>query len=47
VVLQAFRTRFPAVELVLCEMTTAQQVRALHDGRVHVGLVRPPIEDET
>jgi DNA-binding transcriptional LysR family regulator len=28
-------------------MTTAQQVQALHDGRVHVGFVRPPIEDET
>lgn len=43
-VLQAFRTRFPAVELVLHEITTAQHIQALHDGRVQVGFVRPPRE---
>lgn len=42
-VLRAFRRRFPAVELELHQLTTARQVEALRDGRLHVGLLRPPI----
>lgn len=42
-----FRNLYPEVELQLRELTTAQQVRALRDGRIHVGLLRPPIHDQT
>ncbi len=44
-VLQAFRARFPQVDLALQELTTAQQLAALRDGRLQVGFVRPPVED--
>jgi DNA-binding transcriptional LysR family regulator len=45
VVLQAFRARFPQVALALQELTTAQQLAALREGRLQVGFVRPPVED--
>jgi DNA-binding transcriptional LysR family regulator len=42
-----FRERFPGVELTLRELTTSQQIRALRDGRIQVGLLRPPINEVT
>jgi DNA-binding transcriptional LysR family regulator len=45
--LLAFRTRFPEVELTLQELTTAQQVHALRERRIDVGVLRPPIGEET
>jgi DNA-binding transcriptional LysR family regulator len=45
--IRRFHERFPDVELVLREATTSQQVRALHEGRIHVGLLRPPISDDS
>ncbi|OKH33790.1 LysR family transcriptional regulator [Calothrix sp. HK-06] len=44
--LKAFRKRFPKVILSLHEMTTAEAVQALHDKRIHLGFVRPPVNDE-
>lgn len=44
--LLAFRTRFPEVELTLQELTTAQQVPALRERRIDVGVLRPPIGEE-
>jgi DNA-binding transcriptional LysR family regulator len=44
--LKVFRKRFPKVLLSLHEMTTAGVVQALHEKRIHVGLVRLPINDE-
>lgn len=38
-----FRKRYPHVALTLLEMTTAEQIRALHDGALDVGLLRPPL----
>jgi DNA-binding transcriptional LysR family regulator len=43
--LQAYRARFPQVEVVLHEMTTTQQVQALQKGSIHLGLLRPPIAE--
>jgi DNA-binding transcriptional LysR family regulator len=43
VVLSAYRERFPEVEVALREMTTQEQVRALEEGRIQVGLLRLPI----
>lgn len=45
-ILKAFRERYPAVEIALEELTTAQQVRALSQERIEVGFVRPPLEEE-
>jgi DNA-binding transcriptional LysR family regulator len=45
-ILRTFRRRFPTVRLVLREMSTPDQVRAVLDGELHVGLVRPPVRDE-
>ncbi|WP_232016487.1 LysR family transcriptional regulator [Paenibacillus baekrokdamisoli] len=39
-VLKVFRERFPDVQLTLFEMTSAQQLKALYDGKIHVGFLR-------
>ena len=46
-ILRAFRDRYPNVELRLEELTTVGQVAALLAGRIDVGLVRPPVGDES
>lgn len=43
--LQAYRARFPQVEVILREMTTTQQVQALQKGRIHLGVLRLPIPE--
>jgi DNA-binding transcriptional LysR family regulator len=43
--LQAYRARFPQVEVVLHEMTTTQQAQALRKGGIDLGLLRPPIAE--
>jgi DNA-binding transcriptional LysR family regulator len=43
--LQAYRARFPQVEIVLREMTTMQQVQALQKGSIHLGVLHPPIPE--
>lgn len=46
-VLRGFRARFPEVELLLSELTAAEQAQALHDQKIQIGLARPFIEDTT
>lgn len=41
-IVKAFKKRYPEVELDLCKLTTAEQMEALQDGRVHLGFVREP-----
>ncbi len=41
--IRLFRERFGGVELELKELTSAQQVDALYDGGIRVGLVRLPL----
>lgn len=41
--LRAYRDRFPHVEVVLRELTTHEQVRALEEESIQVGLLRLPI----
>ena len=43
VLLRAYRERFPDVEVTLRELNTQEQVRALEEGHIHVGLLRLPI----
>ncbi|GAA6623452.1 LysR family transcriptional regulator [Scytonema sp. NUACC26] len=45
VILQEFRQQFPDVELVLQELTTAEQEQALRDRRIDVGFVYLPLAD--
>jgi DNA-binding transcriptional LysR family regulator len=45
-ILQQFHQTFPAIQLTLRELTTDQQLQWLRQGRIDVGLVRPPIEDD-
>lgn len=42
-VLRRYRERFPAVEIALRQLTTAEQVGALRDGGIQVGFLRPPV----
>lgn len=46
-ILNNFRTQFPRVELKLFEMTISEQIQALRAGKVDIGLLRPPISDDT
>jgi len=41
--LRAYRERFPHIEVVLRELTTQEQVRALEEESIQVGLLRLPI----
>jgi DNA-binding transcriptional LysR family regulator len=40
--LRAFHARFPDVELDVDELNTGRQLPALREGRLHLGLLRPP-----
>ncbi|MGW3625437.1 LysR family transcriptional regulator [Streptomyces sp. NPDC000880] len=44
-IVAAFRRRLPNVGLVIREMTTAEQERALRLSEIDVGLVHPPLDD--
>ena len=44
--LRAFRASFPGVEVALRELPPADQVDALKSGRIDVGFVRAPLEDD-
>lgn len=45
-VFRAFRGRYPSVEVVLRELTTAQQIAALSSGEIDLGFVRAPPDHE-
>ena len=46
-IILAFRERFPHVELILRELTTVEQVQALHNEQIQIGFLRPPILNAT
>lgn len=46
-ILRSVRALLPDVRLELHEITTDQQLQWLRDGRIDVGFVRPPIEDDS
>ena len=45
--LSAYRVRFPDIDVALRELTTQEQIRALEDETIQVGLLRLPISDLT
>jgi DNA-binding transcriptional LysR family regulator len=46
VILQQFRDRYPAVQIELHELTTDRQLIWLREGRIDIGLIRPPIVEQ-
>ena len=44
-VIRAYRAARPAVDLVLLEMTSLEQIAALKEGRIDVGFGRIPLDD--
>jgi DNA-binding transcriptional LysR family regulator len=42
-----FRERYPEVDLTLDELRTIEQVEALNANRLHLGLLHPPIDDDS
>ncbi|MBE9915562.1 LysR family transcriptional regulator [Paenibacillus donghaensis] len=44
-ILQNYRLRFPSVNLVIHQMKTSNQLQALHDGSIHLAIVRTPIQN--
>ncbi|MEH1942917.1 MAG: LysR family transcriptional regulator [Nostoc sp.] len=45
IILRTFRSCVPGVSIELHELTTDQQLEWLREGRMDVGLLRPPVED--
>ena len=46
-ILRTFRTRVPDVSLELHELSTEQQLQWLREGRIDVGFLRPPVDEDT
>jgi DNA-binding transcriptional LysR family regulator len=44
--LHRFRARYSEVEVTLQELTATEQVQALHQHHIHLGLFRPPMPDD-
>lgn len=47
VILRSFRSQVPAVRLELHELPTNEQLEWLREGKIDVGLLRPPVEDKS
>ena len=45
-IVREYRKKFPKVSVVLHELSTPEQVNALHDNRIDIGFVRPPITSQ-
>lgn len=45
-VLQASKKEYPDLRIILKELTTTEQVKALHKGEIHVGLLISPIKSD-
>lgn len=45
-VLNKFRERFPKIHLILREMTTEQQLKALYEKQIHIGFIRSKQNNE-
>lgn len=45
-ILKKFRERFPRIQLILREMTTDQQIKALYEKQIHIGFIRSKKNNE-
>lgn len=46
-IIRSYRKRYPKVRLILRELSTAEQYKALGNGGIEVGFLREPVTDET
>lgn len=44
-IMRTFAKRHPQVRVIIRNMSTAEQVRAIHEKRLHAGFVTPPVDD--
>lgn len=44
-ILKAFREKYPFVKTTLRNLVTTEQMQALHEGQIQVGIVHPPLLD--
>jgi DNA-binding transcriptional LysR family regulator len=44
--IRQFARRHPNVEIELRDLTAAEQISALEGGRIHVGILRPPVQSK-
>lgn len=45
--MREFRSSYPDVQVHLVELSTPAQIEALHQEEIDVGVLRPPVNDET
>src|SRR4029453_19615389 len=45
-IIPLFARRFPDVEIELRDLTAAEQILALEARRIHVGILRPPVQSK-
>ncbi|WP_002147477.1 LysR substrate-binding domain-containing protein [Bacillus cereus] len=45
-ILKTFRERYPKIQLILREMTTDQQIKALYEKQIHIGFIRSKQNNE-
>jgi DNA-binding transcriptional LysR family regulator len=46
-IIRLFARRHPDVEVELRDLTAMEQIAALETGRIHVGILRPPVQSKT
>ena len=46
-ILKSYRDKYPSINIILKQMTTAEQIKALHKKAIHVGLVVMPVRSES
>jgi DNA-binding transcriptional LysR family regulator len=46
-IIRLFARRHPDVEIELRDLTAMEQISALEAGRIHVGILRPPVQSKT
>lgn len=45
VLLQRYRSHYPEVEMILRQMSSREQIDALHNNQLDLGILRPPLPD--
>ncbi|MDP9739086.1 UNVERIFIED_ORG: DNA-binding transcriptional LysR family regulator [Bacillus sp. B2I3] len=45
IIIKQFRKEYPAVQVVLKQLTSAEQIESLQKGDIHVGIVSDPLEN--
>jgi DNA-binding transcriptional LysR family regulator len=45
-IIKQYRKEYPAVQVILKQLTSAEQIEALQKGNIHVGIVSEPLEND-